>query len=556
MGIEIMSGKNTVNYLNRTPSFLMKGGLLDAVNALPAKVQKAPANQWLATLKSLPNKGVKLLEIEDAQMMDWLASRGSQSITREQMVEAIEARQVTIKEVTLGAPRFRSYSHARANPDIEYHEMLYIANSQRDNIQDRIDAIEWEMESYNFDLERMSADPTGVLALELERSELLLSIGKAHDFSGHHFSSVMDGLQAKNLIAHGRELIENGLYLIEEIQSDWAQKGRRQDWKGIPKGPLVTDTKAWAGMVTRRMLQRAAMRDDVSRVAWIRGYARNGGTNSEGGGPQDGLDDFYMKTVNSIVEKAIAKGGEKTRLADVTVDGVVLKGLPCFDMTPAVRAQLKECLPMYSYAPVWPAAKAMSEHDQKLLMRRCAHLLGSEKHLRFVKKVYDMSVLREASGTYMNKVIQISLKAQNPMMALDHECFHFASDNLLSQRERDVVLDEFAPGSPMNKKVWAELTRSGQHQAASQCVASAEEAAAHGFALWAAKRLEFGLDGGQSQGVFEDLRRLVKDACAWLGAFVRNEKCVTAEDVFDQFSRGMHGRQQAMGQSSRQRMRA
>lgn len=53
-----------------------------------------------------------------------------------------------------------------------------------------------------------------------------------------------------------------------------------------------------------------------------------------------------------------------------------------------------------------------------------------------------------------------------------------------------------------------------------------------------------------------DLRRLVKDACAWLGAFVRNEKCVTAEDVFDQFSRGMHGRQQAMGQSSRQRMRA
>lgn len=554
MGIEIMSGNNTVKYLNRAPSFFMKGGLLDAIVALPAKVQKAPAHQWLATLKSLPNKGVKLIEIEDTQMMDWLASKGSQSITREQLVESIEARQVTIKEVALGTPQFRSFSHARANPDIEYREMLYVANSQRDNIQDRIDAIEWEMESYNFDLERMSSDPMGVLTLELERSELLLSVGKAHDFSNHHFSSVMGGLQAKNLIAHGRELIENGLYLIEEIQSDWAQKGRRQDWKDIPRGPLVTDTKAWAGMVTRRMLQRAAMRDDVSRVAWIRGYARNGGSNSAGGAAQDGLDDFYMKTVNSIVEKAIAKGGEKTRLADITVDGVVLNGLPCFDMTPAVRAQLKECLPLYSYAPVWGKAEAMSDHDQKELMGRCAQLLGSDKHLRFAKKLYDISTMREVSGSYMNKVIQISLRAQNPMMALDHECFHFASDNLLSRRERELVLGEFAPGSPMNKKVWTELTKSGQHQAASQCVASAEEASAHGFALWAANRLDFGLDGGQSQGVFEELRRLVKDVCAWLGAFVRDEKCVTVEDVFDQFSRGMHGRQQAMAQPSRQRM--
>ena len=53
----------------------------------------------------------------------------------------------------------------------------------------------------------------------------------------------------------------------------------------------------------------------------------------------------------------------------------------------------------------------------------------------------------EISGSYMNRVIQLSLNAQDPKLALDHECFHFAHANLLTTDERVLVEREFAAGS-------------------------------------------------------------------------------------------------------------
>jgi hypothetical protein len=541
-----MSTRNIVKYLNAPGEGAMHASLLGALNALPAKIQSAPASQWIATIKALQNKGVKLLEIEDSRILNFLESREKQSLTRGELIQKVQDLQVTVKEVQLANPQFVSYSHGGRIGGARYHEILYVANSQRDNIQDRIDEIEWEMEDLNFDMARLSADPMAALKLADERAALIVDVAKAHTFEAHHFASEAKALGEKNIIAHGRESIIGDLYLIEEVQSDWAQKGRKKDWFNIPRGPFVTDTKAWAGLVVRRMLQRAASLPEVKRVAWIRGWARNGGANQPAPGdePKDGLDDFYMKTVRSLVDKAIAGGGVKSALTTLHVGEKALREMPCFEMTPAVREQLKASQPVYSHANVVSSGPGMSEHDMRLVLKRCQHLLGSDKHVYFVKRVYDISTMREAAGSYMNKVIQISMRAHNPMMAMDHECFHFAWEHLLNRRERDVVQRDFAPGSEMNQKVIRALRKAGNHDAAHQCANSAEEAAAHGFSMWSSNRLDFGPDAPESEGIFSSLKRTITDVCVWLGAYINQEKCATAEDVFERFGSGMHGKQQ------------
>jgi len=55
--------------------------------------------------------------------------------------------------------------------------------------------------------------------------------------------------------------------------------------------------------------------------------------------------------------------------------------------------------------------------------------------------------------------------------------------------ERQVIFDAFAPGTRFNKRVQEILAARGDTDAAAQC-SSPEEAAAHGFALWCAKRFK------------------------------------------------------------------
>ena len=277
-----MSTPDQILYLNGSTSPLMEGSLLAALNAFPAKMQKAPGSQWAAAIKGLTSKGVKQAEIDDCEVLPWLSLKAGESLPRDQVIDHVVRRQVTIKQVILGDPKYPRHSHLELVPPdrragTSYQEILFIANSERANLNDRIEEIEWEMEQYNFDLEKLSLYPDRVMDLEAERATLMKDVPKAFDFANHHFSDRIAGKHGKNLIAHGRELVTGNLYLVEEIQSDWGQQGRRQEWRGIPKGPFVTDTKLWAGLVIRRMMQRAALNPDITRFAWIRGSMRNGG---------------------------------------------------------------------------------------------------------------------------------------------------------------------------------------------------------------------------------------------------------------------------------------
>jgi hypothetical protein len=541
-----MSQSDKVVYLNRGAHPLLAGTLISVINSLPAKLQKAPPDQWIATLKSQVSKGaVKQPEIDDCEVIPWLEMRKSikEPITREELLKAINTRQVTVKEVALGSPQYKSYSHKGfASSQAVYTELLFIGNSEKANMEDRIAEVEWELEQFNFDISRLSEDPDAVFRLEQERSELMRDSVKAYDFRWSHFSENISGKHGKNLFAHGRELVDGPMYLVDEVQSDWGQQGRIKEWKGISKAPFVTDTKLWAGLVMRRMMQRAALNPAVEKFYWIRGSMSNGGARA---GPSK-LDEFYLKVMSGIVDRVIGPAGQKCRMDTLRFsDGTSIADVPCFDMTPAVRERLKQSLPLYSLTSLLPRPRVMDEPERESLMKVASSMIGSVRHVRMVNHLYDVATAKEIAGSYISGLVQVSLRAKNPEQVMRHECFHFAHDKLMSYSERAMITREFSPGTPLNIKVRSILLKENERAAADQClelgIVGASEAAAHGFTLWSEGRLD--LEESPAKGLFEEIRIVVADVIAWFKRAVQDEKITTVEGVFKHLAAGGYSQQ-------------
>ena len=97
------TAEDRVVYLNPAEGAkLMEGGLLAAVQALPAKLQKQPAAQWSATIKALVSKGVKQAELDDCEILTWLQASGG-SLTRAE-VEDYVRRLETAEALVLSFP--------------------------------------------------------------------------------------------------------------------------------------------------------------------------------------------------------------------------------------------------------------------------------------------------------------------------------------------------------------------------------------------------------------------------------------------------------------------
>ena len=553
-----------------------------------SKQARAPARQWLSTIEAFKQKGVKALELEDTGIRTWLEARGDEAITREALIEHLENRTFTIKEVVLSSPQYKGWHQKGGN----YFEFLYIANSERDNVIDLIEEIEYRMEQFNFSPELLAEDPAAVIQLERRREELMTHKGTAYDFPQHHFSKVVNGRLGRNLMAHCRVTIHGGIYFIEEIQSDWAQQGRRNNWQTVPRGPLVTNTEAWAGMVLRRHLQLAAQMPTIKHVAWITESMRNGGKQDLEGEktkelqrkafgdfvsarvaelraarinaalpperveqieeqideearqdahrvglrvPGDMLNDFYLKVVPKLADKALGKSGVKASIIEVSLGTPALPvKVPGFEMTDAARQVLAASQVVYSQAPL----RAIRNQSERRMdpatysaVQRGLHnaheMLGSARHVLFASAVYDLATGRQVAGKYSNRIL-VSLNAENVVGAVDHEIFHFAHDKLLTQRERDMVAREFAPGTLLNFRVREALGINSP--AARQCLESAEEAAAHGFQMWNAGRLS--LFELEVRGLFDELLEAIKVCMRWIQRVVLEHRVTNSEELF------------------------
>lgn len=578
-----------VLYLNRNQSSPMYSNLKRMI--ADGKQGKAAPTQWISMIRAMTSKGVKSMEIEESGIIDWLEVQKDASITRDVLAAKIDSLMFTIKEVSLSKPKFTSYRQ----PGGKYHEYLYIANSERDNVIDDLERVEYEMQELVFTPEKFIDEPEVAINLERERERLMALKVKAIDFPNHHFSDVVNGKHGKNLLAHCRitHRPEDGLYFIEEIQSDWAQRGRKSNWTEIPKGPLVTNTEAWAGMVLRRHLQLAAMDPAIKNIAWITETMRNGGTQSKeaeamkvtrkkefdeakaavvaqkmallpnnGEGmtkealaefkamanlaattevnnqgiyePYDMLNDFYLKVVPKIVDKILSGTGTKVQMKVLNI-GDRQAEVPWIDVNDAVRQKLTEKQPVFSRGLLLNTPREINDPIIGPLLAEAARMLGSAKGVRFVGQLYDIATGTKVAGRFVNNFIQVSLSAANIEEALDHECFHYAQENLLSQHELDVMQNSFANGTTLNHKVREILTARGDYALAKECL-NADEAAAQGFALWRQGALE--VQEPPVTGIFSDLIQVVRDIGAWIKREALEQKFQTPEEIFSAFASG------------------
>ena len=144
-------------------------------------------------------------------------------------------------------------------------------------------------------------------------------------------------------------------------------------------------------------------------------------------------------------------------------------------------------------------------------------------------------MLFRSAGLYTNKMLMLSDEAVDLGYVGNHETFHAAMDLMLNDRERQIVLDKFAPGTPLNFAVKNELVESGDLRAAAQCEI-AEEAAAHGFALWRDKRIE--VVDEPVQGIFADIADAMQALGRWISKNVFAQGYQSPSEIFDALSGG------------------
>ena len=547
--------KDRIFYVRATelPAIHAFSRLADAI--WQNKQDKAPASQWVSWLKSLTQKGVKQTEMADAEIVSWLEGRVAadpkQKVARQEMLDYLNRRMPVIKVVDLARPQYQGWQSLSGG---EYNERLYILSSESMVIDDQIEDVLFRIQDLGFDPTPLMEDPLLVDRLEQEITHLKRYQSKAWDFSRHHFSSSVRE-HGKNLLAHARSNCVDGNFFIQEIQSDWAQRGRRLGWSNeYPEAPFVTSTEQWAGLVLNDLLQTAARRSDVKRVTWVRAHMRNGWNQNHSG---DNLSEFYDNIVRRIVEKRLAKTDAKLRTFDIIDKSGVPQQVLGFEMNEQARQALRAAYPLYSrdkiIASPQPWMDDSYERDiRSRVMKECEGMLGSAHMVRFFNRLYDTASGSEVAGRYIKNNIELSWRAQDPIRVARHECMHFAYDHLLLPHERWVLDDTFAPGSEMNIRTQEMLLSKGLKEAARESGDSAQECAAYAFEYWARGAFDV---TPQSKGIFEKVAQTLLDIGSWVRKMINPLEQQTPEEVFEALKTGVlaarHRVEQEQEQASR-----
>ena len=482
-----MSSSNKTRYI-----YLNRGDMSSDMNLFMSKLAaeikksqpKAPPSQWKSFIKGLTSKGVKTQEIEDSEIMGWLEGSQEKSITKDEIIDWLNRHLPVIKEVPLSK---HAYAGLHQPGHDSYHEVLLLLASQQEVVSDILEELLFELQEFEFEPERMIEEPEKVIELSNRITAMThkKNVAKGHRVS--HFNSVNDpdtGKEIVNMIAHMRYTIRGDMLFIEEIQSDWAQRGRKNDWKNIPQGPFVTNTELWSGLVLRRLLQRAAQNENIKRVAWIRGFMRNGGDGQGYNG--DGLDDFYMKILPKIADKLLSGTGEKIKMTEQTFADRKFE-VPTLEITEDVRKKLSQAQVLYSRDVSEILVPSRTEAEVRRLslqLKRAQEMLGSSVAIRLANKVFDAATAEEVAGRQIGNLIEVSMNARNPSMTASHEVWHYAYENLIGPMDQRAIDRAFAVGGRLNTDVRAALVKEGATaEAIAQCD-DPREAAAHGYALW------------------------------------------------------------------------
>ena len=151
-------------------------------------------------------------------------------------------------------------------------------------------------------------------------------------FEGGHFDE-------ENIIGHFRtsdRTTADGkrVLYIDEIQSDWGQKGREKGFKKdiddpndsgqIVRGPFVENTPKWTDLMVKRILAKA-VDEGYDMVAFSPGYIQNMRWKEKG--LLKYYDDILVKRVTKIVNKLDDTSYERIDLDDMDLDDIKERAL-------------------------------------------------------------------------------------------------------------------------------------------------------------------------------------------------------------------------------------
>lgn len=232
--------------------------VMRAVESL--KLEKAGARQWMNTIRNAP--GVKKEELDWVGLEDWLAAV-DRPVTRKEVADFIRANQVqvseTVKGNALGKPYFqvtgafpaRFGTREEAQEYIDRYERILPADAMYEPLREQLRRFPFSIVEQADAAQDAPQYSDQTLPGGENYRELLFTLpsrgGKATgpagwadtnnphsaegavDFNAPHFAGT------KNLLAHVRfnertDADGKKVLFIEEIQSDWHQKGRKQGY--------------------------------------------------------------------------------------------------------------------------------------------------------------------------------------------------------------------------------------------------------------------------------------------------------------------------------------
>lgn len=200
-----------------------RSALYEAVGSI--KQDRAQGAQWLGTLRKQP--GVKQEEIEATGLGDWLETQKG-AVTKESVEEFLRRGGVRVEEVVKEGPGFEGRSarldvlitreNAGTITEDEINELAELERSVNRGEQDG--AVDTKFADYQV--------PGGE-----NYRELLVTIparSQQEEFRASHFDepNILVHLRFnERMDAEGKRVL-----FVEEVQSDWHQKGRKQGYRG------------------------------------------------------------------------------------------------------------------------------------------------------------------------------------------------------------------------------------------------------------------------------------------------------------------------------------
>ena len=307
---EMLSSRRNISEVDASPEPLWTSGLATAISekapfAKDGSIQVGQLKMWLAAKSK--DGTVKGEEVKWSGVGEWLEAlieSDVKKLSREEVSDFIEQNGVKIEEVMLGGmtnEEERAAASARDGsrmPKFERDDLKLPGGENYRELLLTLPAPQTAMEASQAYTDRMEAkygpDYSQSDLTPEERAEDLEHGRRVFNERGKVVQRFASGhYEQPNILAHIRfneraDAEGKRVLFIEEIQSDWAQLGRKRGFDRardvdpddphvapdvggvVPSAPFVGKTEAWVALALKRMIRYAAD-NGFERVAWTTG---------------------------------------------------------------------------------------------------------------------------------------------------------------------------------------------------------------------------------------------------------------------------------------------